>query len=217
VNSDRVWRWIWIGSILAVFGLSAPLAVDLYSLREARRDGDLPKSMRLVQSLSEGFFGPILSPWLDSVSQEIRSEVVESNLLSIQRLVPDSEESAYAELELGRLALDQGNATEAAVHLERYLKSGLGRDVHRAKMDLAESYREMKRHEDALKLLTEVIQAGSSSEIRSEAAFHIGELLQFYLSRPKEAESVYRRALADTAVPPRWKNDILTNLSLLKE
>jgi len=134
VNSDRVWRWIWIGSILAVFGLSAPLAVDLYSLREARRDGDLPKSMRLVQSLSEGFFGPILSPWLDSVSQEIRSEVVESNLLSIQRLVPDSEESAYAELELGRLALDQGNATEAAVHLvDEQLAIAVNENVFHAK------------------------------------------------------------------------------------
>jgi len=213
---DRWWRWLWIGSILALALLCLPSVLDLYRLRSARNDGDLPRALAAAKSLSDGFFGPLFSSWLDRVTREIQAEIVEGNLLSIQRLVPDTEESAFAELELGRLALSQGNAKEAAVHLERYLRSGVGRDANRARMDLSEACREMKKYDDSARLLQEVLNGAPPAEQRMEAAFRLGELFQFYLSRPADALSLYQRALLDTS-PGRWRNDILTNLSLLKE
>ena len=174
--------------------------------------------MSAARSLSESFFGPLFSSWLDGVTKEIQAEVVESNLLSIKRLVPDSEESAYAEMELGRLALGMNNPGQAVMHFERYLKSGLGRDLSRARMDLSEAYRELKRFDDAAKLLQEVLSSPETGkEARLEAAFRLGEVYQFYLNRSQDAVRIYSRAIEDTATPGRWRNDILTNLSLLKE
>lgn len=221
-QTDRGWRWLWIGTALAVLALLFPVGLDYYRLSNARKEGDLPRALSAARSLTEGFFGPLLAPWLDEVSKEIQSEVVEDNLMSIKRLVPDSEESAYAELELGRLALGQGDARQAALHFERYLKSGLGRDVPRAKMDLSEAYRELKRYDESAKLLQEVLKAltgpaNRGDEARMEASFRLGELYQFYLNRSPEALDIYRRAVEDTAAPGRWRNDILTNLALLKE
>ena len=191
--------------------------MDVYRLKSAREEGDLPRALAAARSLSDGFFGPLLSTWLDEVTREIRAEIVEGNLLSIKRLVPDTEESAYAEMELGRLALSQGNAHQAAIHFERYLKSGLGRDVERARMDLGDAYRELKKYDEAAALFQQVRGGTPSREFRIEAAFRLGELYQFYLNRPKDALEIYRQALADTSAPGRWQNDILTNLSLLKE
>lgn len=216
-SADRWWKWLWIGSGLAVLLLVAPLGMDLYRLQDARKSGDLPRALSAARALSDGFFGPLLAPWLDGVKKEIQAEVIQGNLLSIKRLVPDSEESAYAELELGRLALSGGNASQAVLHLERYLKSGLGRDVNRARLELSDAYRELKRYDDSAKLLQEVLNGPVSNEIRMEASFRLGELYQFYLNRPQDALQVYQRALEDTVTTGRWRNDILTNLTLLKE
>lgn len=220
-RSDLWWRWLWIGAFMAFVLICAPPAVDFYRMRAARIEGDLPRALSAAQSLSHGFFGPLLSSWLDETTRDIREEIVAGNLMSIKRLVPDSEESAYAELELGRLALGQGAPRTAALHLERYLKSGLGRDVARARMDLSDAYREQKENIRAAELLQEVLKGRSSKEERMEASFRLGELYQFYLSRPSDALQVYREALLDedtsSAQAARWRNDILTNLSLLQE
>lgn len=216
-SADRRWRRLWLGAVLAVAVILAPTLVNLYALRSAREAGDLPRALRAARDLSDGFFGPLLNPWLEEVSRQIREEIVADNLQSIQRLVPDTEESAYAEMELGRLALSRGDARQAVLHLERYLKSGLGRDLDRARVDLSEAYREVKRHADAESMLKIVWKDSTEAEIRAEAAFRLGELYQFHLNRPRDAMTVYRDALADTGVKGRWRNDILTNVSLMKE
>ena len=237
-QGDRWWRWLWITTLLALALLCMPAVIDFYSLRAARKEGDLPKALAAARSLSESFFGPLFSLWLDDVTKQIRREVVETNLLSIKRLVPDSEESAYAEMELGRLALNRGDAPQAAMHFERYLKSGLGRDEARARMDLSEAYKELKKYTESADLLEGILKRiappsasrprGSDEAFspsgwslspgeRMEAAFRLGELYQFYLNRPQDAVPIYQRALEDTATPGRWRNDILTNMSLLSE
>lgn len=217
-SADRGWRWLWAGAALLALALLVPAAWDLYQLRSARKAGDLPKAMIAARALSESFFGPLFSSWLDGVTKEIQAEVVEGNLLSIKRLVPDSEESAYAEMELGRLALGMNNPRQAAMHFERYLKSGLGRDLPRARMDLSEAYRELKQYDESAKLLQQVLNSpDAGKEAHLEAAYRLGDLYQFYLNRAQDAVKIYQRAIEDTVTPGRWRNDILTNLSLLKE
>ena len=120
-------------------------------------------------------------------------------------------------MELGRLALSRGDPAKAVLHLERYLKSGLGRDVARARMDLSDAYRELKNYPKSTEILEEVLKSNLSREERMEASFRMGELLQFYLNRPSEAVEIYRKALGDTTSAGRWRNDILTNLSLIQE
>ena len=89
--SDRWWKALWIMSIAALLWISAPTFRDIYVLHSARKEGDLPRALAAAHALSDGFFGPVLSPWLDELTNDIRKEVVEGNLLSIKRLVPDSE------------------------------------------------------------------------------------------------------------------------------
>lgn len=215
--SDRWWLWFWILSIAGVSVLISPAVCDFYRLWSARNAGDLPRALAAGNSLAKGFFGPLMSSWLDDVILEIRDEVIQNNLMTIKRLVPDSEESSYAEMELGRLAMEKGDAPQAAVHLERYLKSGLGRDVNRARMLLSDAYRELKKYEEAALLLRVVLRDALSPAERIEASFRLGELYQFHLGRAPDALEIYRQALSDTAAPGRWRNDILTNLSLLRE
>lgn len=216
-SPSRGWLWLWILSALAALALAVPTAMKLVEFHTARKAGDMPKALAAARSVSDGFFGPLLEPWIESEVKEVREEVIEGNLMSIKRLVPDSEESAYAEMELGRLALGQGNYTQAAIHLERYLKSGLGRDVARAKMDLSEAYKELKKFEDSADLLRQVIRNTPTRDERMEASFRLGELYQFFLNRPANALEIYRSAVEDTIASAKWRNDILTNLSLMKE
>lgn len=216
-RSNRRWRWFWIASALAFMAVVTPTFVDLYRLWSARRDADLPKALSAANDLAKGFFGPMMSSWLDDIALEIRDEVVQSNLLSIKRLVPDSQESAYAEMELGRLAIQKGDAAQAALHLERYLKSGLGRDANLARLHLSDAYRDLKKYEESALLLRVVLKQTPSPEERIEASFKLGELYQFHLDRTADAVKIYKEAMEDTAVPSRWRNDILTNLALLKE
>ncbi len=216
-SSERGWRWLWIGTAVVIALIVSPTIYTLHDLKSARAAGDLPRALAAVRSLTDGFFGPLLSPWLDEVGRQIRQEVITENLESIQRLVPDTEESAYAEMELGRLALNQGNAEQAILHLERYLKSRLGRDIDRARLDISDAYREVKRYGDAEAMLKIVLGLRPNAELFAEASFRMGELYQFHLNRPQDALSVYRAALSDTSVKGRWRNDMLTNVALLKE
>lgn len=216
-RADRWWTWLWVVCVLAVILLCAPSVYHIVRLRSARAEGDLPRALQAAESLSDGFFGPLFSSWLDENVRQMRAEVISENLMSIKRLVPDSEESAYAEMELGRLALTRGDPRQAVVHLERYLKSGLGRDVVRARMDLSDAYRELKKFDPAATLLQAILKGTMTSEERMEASFRLGELYQFYLNRVPDAVEVYRLALEDTTVQGRWRNDIMTNLSLLRD
>ncbi|MBI4178029.1 tetratricopeptide repeat protein [bacterium] len=216
-RADRGWRRFWALTLAAFALFLAPTVVDLYRLYSARRASDLPMALAASNDLSKGFFGPLLAPWLDDVSMKIRDEVIEENLLSIRRLVPDSQESAYAEMELGRLAVEKGDYTASVIHLERYLKSGLGRDIQRARMLLSDAYRETKRYDEAALLLRVVLKETPDPQERMESSFRLGELYQFHLGRVDDAVEIYKNALEDKTAQGRWRNDILTNLSLLKE